>query len=196
MHDDPVNENRANENPANDDPVSGSTSTMMRLFERYTLGAPPESDQFDFFIGTWDCEMKAWITGADPVSLAARWDASWLQQRRMLMDELVVRLDNGDDIAAWVSLRTWCADTDSWQITSHQALAPCRPASTSGRWNDGEMTLTFSIEGDGGEPLDHEVMFHDIGPDSFEWQWNQRVRCGTWRPFAQLSATRIKHPVG
>ncbi len=158
---------------------------------RYVQGPPPEMSQYAFFIGDWDCELRAHPPGGGkPLAFAATWTARWVHDGRMLLDDLTVFLPDGREALGWLNLRTWSPEEGCWHISSQRALAPSSGIVTRGFFRGGEMQLEFEADGDAG-PLENLVRFHGITEKSFEWEWSSRV-AGTepFRPFASLSARR------
>ena len=135
---------------------------------RYLKGAPPEMDQYAFFIGSWDCEVRL-SPGGDSESLGFRgeWKAHWVHEGRMLVDDLTIFLPTGEEILGWLNLRTWCDDTGCWEISGHRALSPGSGAVTRGYWREGEMQLEFDV-GLAGERIENRVRFFGIAADRFE----------------------------
>lgn len=158
---------------------------------RYLQGAPPEMEQYAFFIGAWSCDVRAFPPdGSEPLALKGEWRAEWIHGGRMLYDDLSISLPSGEEIVGWVNLRTWSADSSCWVIGSQRALSPASGVITHGHWRDGEMQLEFTTEVDGA-PLTHLVRFHAITPDSFEWVWQNRTTSERpWNTFASISARR------
>jgi hypothetical protein len=159
---------------------------------RYLQGVPPQMEQYAFFIGDWDCELRAHAPGGGPPRvLRAEWRARWVHQGRMLVDDLGVFLPDGKEVLGWMNLRTWCHEAGCWQISGHRVLAPCSGAITSGYWRDGEMQLEFDT-GSEGARVENRVRFHAITDRSFEWEWRSRpAGHEPFALFAALSARRM-----
>lgn len=173
-------------------PAAATTAALgPETIARYLKGAPPEMSQYEFFVGDWDCELRAHPPGDGPaLRLRAEWSARWVHERRMLVDDISVFLPSGEEALGWMNLRTYSEETGCWEISGHRALAPASGAITHGRWREGEMHLDFETE-HAGHRLRHFVRFHDITPESFEWEWRQQDGSGTdWSLFASISARR------
>jgi hypothetical protein len=158
---------------------------------RYLKGAPPETSQYEFFIGDWNCELRVHSSGDEPaLKLRAEWSARWVHERRMLIDDLSVFLPNEEEVLGWLNLRTYSEETGCWEISGHRALAPTSGAITRGRWREGEMHLDFETQ-HGSNRMRHFVRFYEITPESFEWEWRQQDESErAWKRFASISARR------
>lgn len=160
---------------------------------RYRAGAPEESAQFDFFVGSWEGEIRAATPdGGGEIALPARWQARWVHGRRMLVDDLTIFAPDGTEIAAWLNLRTFCPTTGAWEITGQRVLEPVAPTRTVGRLEGGEMHLRFETA-DGDDVLRHHVRFFEISNDGFEWVWSccREGDAERWRRLAAFSARRV-----
>ena len=171
--------------------VNASAGLGPETIARYLQGPPLEMQQFAFFVGTWQCEVRVFpAEGGEPLALRGEWRAEWVHGGRMLADDLSVFLPNGDEVLGWMNLRTWCAETGCWAISAQRALAAATGTITHGHARDGEMHLSFGGSSDAG-PTENLVRFHAITDDSFEWIWRTRVRGeAEWRDFAAISARR------
>ena len=173
-------------------PASINQGLSPEIIARYLQGAPPESEQYQFFVGDWDCELRAYAGEADAaVTLRAEWRAQWTHERRMLIDDLSVFLPGGEEVVAWVNLRTYSAETGCWEISGHRALSPGSGAITHGHWRNGEMQLDFDVHSSE-SVTQNAVRFYAITPESFEWEWQQRASSSPdWSLFASISARRM-----
>lgn len=191
-------EDEAMETRANGErPASVGSRLSPESIARYLDGAPDESSQFDFFIGSWDCDVTLHTGDAGGrVQLGGRWDARWTHGRRLLVDDLSLFLPDGTEVVGWVNLRTYCAESGAWEITGQRALAPAAAVRTQGHWRDGMMHLAFETPDERGA-LANRVRFHEIREDGWDWQWEYRdakVRDDApWIPLATIHATRASH---
>jgi len=156
-------------------PYTGASLITPESTARYVQGAPAESGQFEFFIGSWDCAVSIHgPSGEVSLELRGRWEARWTHERRLLVDDLSLFLPDGTEVLGWVNLRTFCQETGCWEISGQRALAPTAPTRTTGRWIDGQMHLSFQTMDPSGR-LENRVRFHEISDDGWSWHWDCRA---------------------
>jgi hypothetical protein len=159
---------------------------------RYLRGVSADSLQFDFLAGEWTVEGTRY--GGDGEILQnyiGAWRAEYRHDRRMVIDDFTIHAPSGQEVSAFVTLRTYCDMTKRWEIAG---LAPFQPAMRGtwfGHWVDGEMRLTVEAAGPDGKPIRNEIRFYAIKPDGFSWESRTSRDDGrTWIKVASLVATR------
>ncbi|MGZ5781068.1 MAG: hypothetical protein ACXWIN_08940, partial [Burkholderiaceae bacterium] len=100
---------------------------------RYLKGAPPESLQFDFLIGDWDVTGTRYKPdGSVLMQYKAVWNATYLNDKRMVMDDFKALAPTGQEISSYVTLRTYSEVTHRWEMSGLSALQPTMNAAWSG----------------------------------------------------------------
>jgi len=162
--------------------------------ERYANGPLASATEFDFLEGLWDCAISI-EAGEQPFELSARWSARFVQERRVMVDEIVGRLLDGREAFGWINLRTFAPETGWWEIVGLQALEASVPVRTIAWAEDGELHERFEVPSEQG-PVPHRSRFHAIEPDAFRFEWRigrpgQADAETPWRRFLSLRATRL-----
>jgi len=159
----------------------------------YVEGPGASGSDFDFFVGEWDVHVT--YHGADggvDVEQTGRWSARSLFDGRMIEDCCQTRDENGVDVAAVVTLRTYCVATAQWEMVFLWAQRPV-PTLTSfvGNRVDGEMRLTAQQLTPDGSVIPARIRFYEITKDSFLWESCLSFDGGaTWRVQMAIKARR------
>ena len=159
---------------------------------RYLSGAPPESRQFDFLIGDWTIAATRYKPDGSPLfQYKATWNAHYINEGRMIVDDFKAYAPTGQAISSYVTLRTYSEANHRWEMTGLAALQPAVSAEWSGEWKDGEMLTTASGKDPTGKLVRTKIRFFHIAKDSFEWESLVSLDDGkTWNKTADLLASR------
>lgn len=159
---------------------------------RYLKGAPPESQQFEFLIGDWTIAATRYKPdGSILLQYKATWSAKSLNDGRMIVDDFKAYAPTGQAISSYVTLRTYSATNQRWEMTGLAALQPAVNAEWFGEWNDGEMLMIATGKDPVGNVVRSKVRFYHIAKDSFEWESQVSLDDGkTWGKTATLLASR------
>lgn len=162
---------------------------------RYLQGAPPESRQFDFLIGDWDVAATRFKEdGSVLFQYKAAWNAKYLNEGRMIVDDFQAHAPTGQAISSYVTLRTYCEVTGRWEMAGLAALQPAASAQWHGEWKDGEMLLEANGKDPSGAMVQTRIRFHEIASNSFSWESKaSRDEGKTWIKTASLLASRVAH---
>jgi hypothetical protein len=159
---------------------------------RYLQGAPAENQQFDFLIGDWVVSATRYSEdGAALFEYEATWNAKYLNEGRMIIDDFKAKSPTGQAVSSFVTLRTYSQARHRWEIVGLAALQPAISAEWYGEWQDGEM-LTNAIGKDpAGNSIRNQIRFFNITKNSFEWESRVSRDDGkTWSKTATLLASR------
>jgi hypothetical protein len=159
---------------------------------RYLGGATTECRQFDFLIGDWIIAATRYKQdGSVLLQYKATWNAKYLNEGRMIVDDFKAYGPAGQAISSFVTLRTYSETSHRWEMTGLAALQPAVNAEWFGEWRDGEMHTSATGKDPAGNLLRTQIRFFHIAPDSFEWESQVSVDDGkTWSKTATLLASR------
>ena len=159
---------------------------------RYLKGAPPESLQFDFLIGDWDVTGTRYKPdGSVLMQYKASWNAKYLNDKRMVIDDFKALAPTGQNVSSYVTLRTYSEVTHRWEMSGLSALQPAMNAAWSGVWKDGEMQIDAVGKMPDGATMRNRIRFFQIEKDKFNWESRISMDDGkTWTLNASLAATR------
>ena len=139
---------------------------------------PPETSQFDFWLGDWDAAWGNGLHGENHVS--KRWD------------RVVIEQFNGKpgENFEGTSMSVYDARTKVWRQTWVDSQGSYMDF--AGGFNEGKMTLSRSIAKDG-KTIIQRMVWHDITPNAFEWNWESSDDGGgTWKVNWNIHYTRQK----
>ena len=159
---------------------------------RYLKGPPAEGMQFDFLIGDWDVAATRYKEDGAPLfEYKASWNAKYLNEGRMVVDDFKAHAPTGQAISSYVTLRTYSEATHRWEMAGLSALQPAASAEWYGEMKDGEMLLHASGKDPAGNAVKTRIRFFHIEKNSFRWE-SMASRDGgkTWAMSASLLATR------
>lgn len=158
----------------------------------YLKEAPPESKQFDFLIGNWDvAAIRYNAEGTVLVQYKGSWQAQYLNDGRMIIDDFKALAPNGQAVSSIVTLRTYSEVTHRWEMSGLAARQPAWNAEWYGEWKDGEMLLNAIGSNPAGIMTVNKIRFFDIAKDSFKWESKVSTDSGkTWTQSATLIATK------
>jgi hypothetical protein len=159
---------------------------------RYLSGAPPESQQFDFLIGDWTIAATRYKPdGSVLFQYKATWNAKYLNEGRMIVDDFKAYAPTGQVISSYVTLRTYSETNHRWEMTGLAALQPAVNAEWFGEWKGGEMLMSAAGKDPAGNVVRTKIRFFHIAKGSFEWESQVSLDDGkTWGKTANLLASR------
>lgn len=159
---------------------------------RYLKGALSEGQQFDFLIGDWDVAATRYKEdGSSLFQYKASWNAKYLNEGRMIVDDFKAYAPTGQAVSSYVTLRTYSEATHRWEMAGLSALQPAANAEWHGELKDGEMLLDASGKDAAGNMVRTKIRFFDIAKNSFSWESKvSRDEGKTWAKTASLLASR------
>lgn len=160
---------------------------------RYLKGALPEGQQFDFLVGDWHVAATRYKEdGSQLFQYKASWNAKYLNEGRMIVDDFKAYAPTGQAVSSYVTLRTFSEATQRWEMTGLSALQPAASAQWYGELKDGEMLLHASGKDPAGNLVRTEIRFFNIAKNSFNWEsMVSRDEGKTWVTTASLLASRV-----
>lgn len=160
---------------------------------RYLKGPPPEGQQFDFLIGNWDVAATRYKEDGSPLfQYKASWNAKYLNEGRMIVDDFKAFAPTGQAVSSYVTLRTYSEATHRWEMAGLSALQPAASAEWFGELKDGEMQLDAIGKDPAGKLVKTKIRFFNIETNSFSWESKvSRDEGKTWVKTASLLASRV-----
>jgi len=139
---------------------------------------PPETAQFDFWVGEWDASWGDDLHGVNRIS--KRWD-------RVIVEEFDGRPGmelQGTSVSVFdPNSKLW---KQTWVDNDGSYL------DFTGGFADGKMTLSRSAQKNG-KTIHQRMVWHDITPDAFKWNWERSLDEGkNWEVMWQINYTRRK----
>jgi hypothetical protein len=159
---------------------------------RYRRGMTPESRQFDFLIGDWNVAVSRYKPdGSLLLQYQGGWNARYLNEGRMVLDDFKAFAPTGEEISSYVTLRTYSQVTHRWEMSGLAAFQPATAVEWYGEWKDGEMRIEAFGKDPKGNPVRNRIRFFLIEKDRFSWESNVSFDDGrTWILASSLTATR------
>lgn len=173
--------------------VEVDRSQLPPTIARYLEGPPPQTREFAFLVGEWSTRSRRHASdGSTIAEIEGTWHAAYICGGRMLQDEYVLRLPDGREMASFVTLRTWCPDTQQWEMATLSSHAPSGVTSFTGRLVGGEMHLQIvAVDPATRAPAMARVRFFNISDTSFEWEQLLSQDGGvSWTRSVSISARR------
>jgi hypothetical protein len=174
-------------------PSESNRSQLPPAITRYLEGPPPQSKEFSFLVGEWITKSRRHAPdGTTSPEIDGIWRAAYICGGRMLQDEYVLYLPDGREMASFVTLRTWCPDTQQWEMATLASHAPSGVTSFTGSLLGGEMHLQVAaFDPATRAPVMARVRFFNISDNHFEWEQLLSQDGGaTWRRAVSIVATR------
>ncbi len=139
---------------------------------------PPEAAQFDFWLGDWDASWGEQLHGTNHVT--RRWD-------RVIVEEF----DGTPGMTLrGLSISTYDVRAKQWKQTWVDNEGSY--LDFTGGFAGGKMTLSRIAVKDG-KAIHQRMVWSDITPDAFTWNWERSLDAGTtWEVQWQIHYTRRK----
>jgi len=147
-------------------------------FGRANPDAPAEIRQFDFLIGSFECDSELFMSSrGEFVPLKTRWTADYVLNGWAIQDK------TWNSVLSATSIRIFNTKTGQWEVTFFM-----QPYLQSGVWHGGrvkdDMVLSKEMEDDDGV-FTSRLTFSDISDSGYKWV-SEYVRDGkvfhtTWK---------------
>jgi len=147
---------------------------------------------FDFTLGEWDADVIHYAAdGTVSQELEGSWSAKASFGGKVIEDQFIQRVGGVDDASAF-TLRTYCEETQRWEMVFLWAGQPATGLiAFVGNRVDNEMHLNLQQLGPNGLVTLMRIRFFDISSDSFSWENSTSVDNGlTWLPGMSLKLRR------
>ena len=174
------------------DATNASAVTIPPEVARYLRGAETENLQFEFLIGEWTVEGRRFAKSGDVLMrYSGTWRAQYLHDKRIVLDDFATHLPTGEETSSFVTLRSYCALTQRWEMAGLGALQPGMNGEWFGRLRGQDMVLQATARLADGSVVRNRIRFHDIAPDRFRWESHNRFDDGeTWVLAANMIVVR------
>lgn len=155
--------------------------------------APPQMRQFAFMIGIWDVRLTSYKPdGGIDFECDGVWRAEYRNDGRMLLDEFTRLSDDRQEVSYSATLRTFCPETNQWEMTFLFSQQRQIVQSFEGAFIDGEGHFNAVAEVAPGKTVVAKVLFTDIEQNSFQWRMESSLDQGkTWVLGQTMTARRI-----
>jgi hypothetical protein len=148
------------------------------LAQQGTPPVPPETSQFDFWVGDWNASWGKDMHGTNHI--AKRWD-------RVVVEEFNGK--PGEDFEGH-SVSVYDTNAKCWKQTWVDSQGGYMDF--TGGFADGKMTLSRSLTKDG-KAIQQRMVYYHITPGAFEWNWERSDDGGkTWNVNWNIHYTRKK----
>lgn len=162
----------------------------------YINGADSQQHlQFDFLIGHWDVNAVRYNPdGSVQQSYKGHWEAKYLNNKRMVIDDFKALSPTGAEISSFVTLRTYSEMTSQWQIVGLGAHLPSTINEWKGVQKDKDMLLRATGTDSDGASFINKIRFYNLAEHEFLWESNLSFDDGeSWIKTASLIATRANY---
>ena len=146
---------------------------------------PSAANVFDFMIGEWDAVVSLRNSS---MKLTGRWEAKYLYEGRLLLDQLQVADETNSFVRSMATLRTWVPDTGEWVATFLYANEVPQYVDLRGHHEADEIRL---LARDLATDEKADVRFFDIGADSFVWEQRNHGRDAGDEADISIACTRV-----
>ena len=157
------------------------------------LGPPPEQmKEFHFLIGSWSARRKSYSPeGTLLADHPGRLTARYINDGRMIFDDFTKFTEDGEVISYATTVRTFCVETNRWEMQFMFSLQHVHTQSFRGQFIDGEGHFDAIVSATPENAIMAKVRFYDIQKDSFEWSISNTNDGGkTWLIEGRISAKR------
>ncbi len=131
----------------------------------------PEHQEFDFLIGKWNVKGSRLLPNGETMDYNGEWEANYINEKRMIMDEFKILSPTGNPISAYVTLRSYSPLSKRWELTGLAAMMSAHSMTEwYGNMNGNEMRLIAKGITPDGKDFINEIKFYDISRKSFNWK--------------------------
>jgi hypothetical protein len=143
----------------------------------------PKASEFDFWLGEWSAE---WGEGGHGTNMITK------TMGGCVILENFTDLDPGPDALLGMSVSIYVAKESCWKQTWVDNQGGY--LDFKGGMTDGQMVLSRETQVDG-QTVRQRMVWHDIQPDSFEWNWDRSRDGGeTWKTLWHIVYRRGSTP--
>lgn len=141
--------------------------------------APPETDQFAFLIGTWDCSARFLTADGSYAETEATWIGTWILDGWAIQDFWIRTKSDGTQFQG-TNIRSFNPGTGKWD-NRWLPMGTLRWSYYESGMVGDTMVMTGGEGTDSRGPYVDRNTFHDIGPDGWSWRKDRSYDGGeTW----------------
>ena len=167
--------------------------SLTEILSRDYIGElPAQSTQYDFLIGEWDVDVKAFKKdGSVESEMKGIWYAKYLHGKRVLFDDVVLFGENNKLHPGFPSLRTYSPKLGKW-VSMHMApLATQAMCRNIGEWKNNEMHINSVCYKANNEVQGYSrIRFYNITQDSFDYTWEESKDNKNWWLYVTFAGQR------
>lgn len=155
--------------------------------------APSQMKEFEFLVGNWTAVSERFSPdGTLTGQYKGTWEAQFLDEGRVLLDQVTWFNKDGSKESFFPTLRTFSPETNQWEMTYMASLSYMHSQSFRGQFIDGEGRFDAVVSLAPEQTELAKVRFYDIKKDSLEWSMMFSGDGGkTWFLGERISAKRV-----
>lgn len=174
--------------------LAAAAPSPARDLDHRNPGAPPETDQFAFLVGTWSCTTRSMLPDGSMVDgPPATWTGRWILDGYAIQDDWATTRPEGTRVRG-TNIRSFNPETRVWD-NRWLANGTLQWQYFSAEQVGDTMVMTGGegVDPQGRSYLDRNT-FYDIGPDAWKWKKDRSYDGGeTWLDgVAFIEATRAR----
>ncbi|NOI67363.1 hypothetical protein [Vibrio sp. 99-8-1] len=156
--------------------------------------APVQMKQFEFLIGNWHLSSQRFSPdGALLGKYDGKWEAQYLDEGRMILDQVTWFNQDGSKESYFPTLRTFSPTTNQWEMSYMSSLSYTHSQSFRGQFVDGEGLFDVVVSLTPELSALAKVRFYNIKKDSLEWSMKLSVDGGdTWFLAEKITGKRTR----
>jgi len=167
-------------------------------FGKLSPQAPPELAAFAFLIGSWQCNARIKSTGSIWQRFEAQWVGRFILDGHAIADEYRMTNLSGDLIVLGMNVRTYDANTRTWNIKWLNAL--------TGAWSDlvsqdlggvllnhdhgSGYSITYAFKEPTAAHPYTRATYTTHSPTHFTWKGDQSIDAHIWTDFMLVECYR------
>lgn len=156
--------------------------------------APPETAQFAFFIGEWDCATYTLQPDGNYREGKAHWVAEWDYDGYAILDRYTTLDDDGNVIRRGMGYRSYSPDSSAWNAVTQSVNGFTGRHFLWHKMPDGDLVAYWERTDAQGREVIDRVRFTNWSENHFEWRLDRSFDGGeTWfEDGFYIIATRVK----
>lgn len=156
--------------------------------------APVQMKQFEFLIGNWTLSSQRFAPDGTLIGqYDGTWEAQYLDEGRMLLDQVTWFNQDGSKESYFPTLRTFSPETNQWEMTYMSSLKYMHSQSFRGQFINGEGHFDLVVSLSPKQSALAKVRFYNIKEDSLDWTMKLSVDGGkTWFLGETITGKRVR----
>lgn len=156
--------------------------------------APVQMKQFEFLIGNWTLSSQRFAPDGTLIGqYDGTWEAQYLDEGRMLLDQVTWFNQDGSKESYFPTLRTFSPETNQWEMTYMSSLKYMHSQSFRGQFINGEGHFDLVVSLSPEQSALAKVRFYNIKKDSLDWTMKLSLDGGkTWFLGETITGKRVR----